>query len=84
MVKTTIGAAGTLETEEYNSNIHLFISFTDTRGTELDVKYRINDVKTNTLDFINKRLSIGDQNEAIHCLLYYARRKRFQEIEKEV
>ena len=81
---TSTGSVCTLETKEYTSEKFPFIKFIDTRGTELDPKNNINKIKENTLNYIDEKLSKGEPNETIHCLLYCLTGIRFQDIEKHV
>ena len=79
---------GTKETTEYNCQCkdkkHIFITFVDTRGIELDKKYGAKYVLNKAETFINNKLEKGNPNEVIHCILFTLTGTRFENIEYNI
>ena len=79
---------GTKETIEYNCQCkdkkHIFITFVDTRGIELDKKYGAKYVLNKAETFINNKLEKGNPNEVIHCILFTLTGTRFENIEYNI
>ena len=79
---------GTKETIEYNCQCedkkHIFITFVDTRGIELDKKYGAKYALNKAETFINNKLEKGNPNEVIHCILFTLTGKRFENIEYNI
>ena len=77
LAKEGMGKRTTLESKKYESKLVPFLTLYDTRGTEIGDGHKLEDVKDNTLKYIDEKLNSNDPNEHIHCILYCTTNNRF-------